>query len=485
MDSGRQLIEALAQVSQEKGIDKEVIFEAIETSLIKACKGQMGENANLRVTVNRTTGAYTVFATKIVSETITDPILEITLEDAQLINSQLEIGDSVDVNVTPKDFGRRAAQTAKQAVVQKFREAEREVMYNEYSGKQSEVVTGIVQRRDRKNVMVSIGKLEAALPPTEQMVRDTYEFNDRIKVYVLEVKKNTKGPMINVSRTHPELLRKLFEQEVPEVNDGTVEVKSVAREAGNRSKVAVYTTHPHVDPIGACVGQSGQRVNTISSELRGEKLDIIQWSTNPEEYIASALSPSKVTTVIANSAEMTARVVVPDNQLSLAIGKEGQNARLAARLTGWKIDIKSETQVVGTDFLNFPARLQDNQEEPENNLDLEAAYAEFYEDSGNANFVVEPMESISEESVAQPTPSDAEVDTFETETLETLEEPSEEELSEASEYEEYDDDYYEYGYDDEYGEYDEYNEGDYYDDDYYEYDDDYMYESSGNSEVDK
>jgi len=381
MDGGREFIDALVQVSEEKGIDREVIFEAIETSLVTACKKQIGANAILRVQIDRETGVYTVFSTKTIVETVTDDVVEININDAQLINAQLEIGDNVEVNVTPKNFGRIAAQNAKQAVVQKFREAEREILYNEYIDKENEVLTGIVQRRDKRNIMVEIGKLEAIIPTSEQMARDSYTFQDRLRVYVLEVKQHTKGPMVTVSRTHPELLRKLFEQEIPEVSDGTVEVKSVAREAGMRSKISVYSKHPQVDPIGACVGQNGQRVNMISAELCGEKIDIVVWSDSPDEYIVSALSPSKVVAIATNPHEMVAHVVVPDNQLSLAIGKEGQNARLAARLTGWRIDIKSATQAQGTDFLNFPD-IEDKDEENEIVIDneMEAAYTNFYKD---------------------------------------------------------------------------------------------------------
>ena len=397
MANGRELIDALSQVSHEKGIDKEIIFEAIEASLVSACKKQLGQNTNVRVVIDRETGEYTVLAAKTVSEIVEDQMLQISQEDARSINPQLEIGDTVEVDATPKNFGRISAQTAKQVVVQKFREAEREILYNEYIGKEHDVVTAIVQRRDRRNVMVSLGRLEAVMPPGEQMPRESYQFGDRLKVYVLEVKQNSKGPIVNVSRTHPELLNKLFEQEVPEVTDGIVEIKSIAREAGNRSKIAVYTRHPHVDPIGACVGQNGQRVNLISSELRGEKLDIILWNEDPAKYIAHALSPSKVVTVATNQHETMARVVVPDHQLSLAIGKEGQNARLAARLTGWRIDIKSESQARGTDFLIFPEpeQLPPTPEEEASAAEMEAAYAEFYEEEPEAQLetAIEAAES--------------------------------------------------------------------------------------------
>ena len=372
MDNGRELIDALAQVSHEKGIDKELIFEAIEASLVAACKRQLNPNANIRVVLDRDTGKYTVLASKIVSEEIEDPWLQISLEDARKINSKMNLEDVVDIDVTPGNFGRIAAQNAKQVVVQKFREAEREILYNEYIEKENETIIAIVQRRDRQNVILSIGKLEAVLQRDDQIPRENYQFGDRIKVYVKEVKQNNKGPIVNVSRTCPELLEKLFEQEVPEIIDGIVEIKSISREAGSRSKVAVYTRHPHVDPIGSCVGQNGQRVNIISAELRGEKIDIILWNEDPAKYISHALSPSKVVNVALSPSGQEARVVVPDHQLSLAIGKEGQNARLAARLTGWRIDIKSESQARGTDFLIFPPT-------EESAAEIEAAYADFYE----------------------------------------------------------------------------------------------------------
>jgi len=370
MDSGKELIEALSLVSQERGIDKEIIFEAIEASLVSACKKQFGQNTEIRVVVDREVGSYTVMAKKTIVETVEDDQIEITLTDARTINNSVEIGDEIEIIVTPKDFGRISAQTAKQVVTQKFREAEREILYNEFIDKENSMLTAIVQRHDRRNVIVSLGRLEANLIPSEQIPRERYNFSDRIKVYVSEVKQSSKGPVVNISRTHPELLKRLFEQEVPEIYDGTVEIKAVAREPGSRSKVAVHTTQPDVDPIGACVGQSGHRVNLISGELRGERIDIIPWNEDPARFIASALSPSKVVKVALSPYESSAKVIVPDTQLSLAIGKEGQNARLAARLTGWSIDIKSESQVEGTDFLEFPVV-----ERP-----VEETYAEYYYD---------------------------------------------------------------------------------------------------------
>ncbi|NLK97019.1 MAG: transcription termination/antitermination protein NusA [Epulopiscium sp.] len=346
-----EFIGALEQLAKEKGIDKELLIEAIETSLVSACKKNFGTSQNIKVIIDRENGDVSVYAQKTVVEEVENDALEISLEDAKKIKVNYEIGDIVDIEVTPKNFGRIAAQTAKQVVVQRIREAEREIIYNQYITKEKDIITGIIQRKERKNVIINLGKTEAILPPNEQIVGEEYNFNSRIKVYVLEVKQTTKGPQINVSRTHPELVKRLFEQEVPEVYEGIVEIKSIAREAGSRTKMSVYSKDPEVDPVGACVGQNGQRVNVIVNELRGEKIDIIQWSEDPKEYIAAALSPSKVLEVSVNEEDKSTKVVVPDYQLSLAIGKEGQNARLAAKLTGWRIDIKSESQAKKIGFI--------------------------------------------------------------------------------------------------------------------------------------
>ena len=445
MDNGRELIEALTLVSQEKGIEKEVIFEAIETSLVSACKKHFGQNANIRVTVDRKTGEYTVLAAKTVTEATADSILHISLEEARKINPTCELDDIIEIVVTPKNFGRISAQTAKQVVVQKFREAEREMLYDEFIKKENNVVTAVVQRTDRRNVYVSIGRLEANLGIGEQIPRERYEFLDRIKVYVLEVKQNNKGPIVNVSRTHPDLLKRLFEQEVPEVADGIVEIKAVAREPGSRSKIAVYTKHQHVEPIGSCVGQNGQRVNVISRELKGEKIDIVMWNEDACKFIANALSPSKVVNVAVNPFDMAARVVVPDIMLSLAIGKEGQNARLAAKLTGWRIDIKSESQARGTDFLVFPELEAAKKAAREISADeMEAAYADFYGEVKDETDGIDAVHSDIKETPVEETYDDGYYD------------------------DEYDDEYYDDGYDDEYD--DEYYD-DYYDDDYYDYED--------------
>lgn len=371
MDSA-EFMEALKEIVKEKGIDEEVIYEAIETSLVSACKKNFGTSQNIKVVMDRTTGNIEVYAQKDVVEEVEDPMLQVSLEDARKINPSYNVGDVVDFVVTPKNFGRISAQTAKQVVVQKFREAEREILYNQYISKEKEIVIGIVQRIEKKNVIVQLGKIDAILAPNEQIPGETYKFMDRIKVYVVEVRQTTKGPQIYVSRTHPELVKRLFEQEVAEVFDGTVEIKSIAREAGSRTKIAVYSKDPNVDAVGACVGQNGYRVNVIVNELCGEKIDIVNWSEDPKEFIAAALSPSKVLAVAINPNEQSARIVVPDHQLSLAIGKEGQNARLSAKLTGWRIDIKSESQARETGFITedgeFP---EEDLVQPEEELELD------------------------------------------------------------------------------------------------------------------
>ena len=346
-----EFIEALHLIEKEKGIDKEIILEAIEVSLVSACKKNFGSNQNIKVVIDRETGDVACYAQREVVEEVMDEQNEITLMAARILNPNYQIGDTVDLEVTPKDFGRVAAQTAKQVVLQKIREAEREILYNQYITQEREVVTAIVQRKERRNIIVQMGKMDAILAPNEQIAGETYNFMQRLKVYVLEVKQTPKGPQIYVSRTHPELVKRLFEQEVPEVHDGIVEIKSIAREAGSRTKIAVYSKNENVDALGACVGQNGCRVNVIVNELGGEKIDVINWSEDPKEFIAAALSPSKVVAVVINEEEQSAKIVVPDHQLSLAIGKEGQNARLSAKLTGWRIDIKSETQARETNFL--------------------------------------------------------------------------------------------------------------------------------------
>nr|WP_092067713.1 transcription termination factor NusA [Dendrosporobacter quercicolus]NSL46735.1 transcription termination/antitermination protein NusA [Dendrosporobacter quercicolus DSM 1736]SDL62153.1 NusA antitermination factor [Dendrosporobacter quercicolus] len=339
-----EFMQAFEQLGREKGIAPEILFDAIEAALISAYKRNFGSAQNVRVSLERTTGEIHVFARKNIVEEVTDSRLEMDLPEAQAIDRRYELGDVIEIEVTPKDFGRIAAQTAKQVVVQRIREAERGIIYEEFSNRESDILTGIVQRIEQKNVFIDLGKAEAILAPSEQIAGEQYRHGDRVKTYIIEVKKTTKGPQILVSRTHPGLLKRLFELEVPEIHDGIVEIKSVAREPGLRSKIAVYSRDENVDPVGSCVGHKGMRVQTIVDELRGEKIDIVKWNADPTKYIANALSPAKVISVEVNEAEKLSKVVVPDYQLSLAIGKEGQNARLAAKLTGWKIDIKSESQ---------------------------------------------------------------------------------------------------------------------------------------------
>lgn len=338
-----ELLDALTILEKEKGISKEIIIEAIEAALISAYKRNFNQAQNVRVDLNRETGTMKVFARKDVVDEVYDPRLEISLSEAQGINPNYVLNDVIEMEVTPKDFGRIAAQTAKQVVTQRVREAERGVIYSEFIDREEDIMTGIVQRIDSKFIYVSLGKIEALLPVSEQMPNETYKPHDRIKVFITKVEKTTKGPQIFVSRTHPGLLKRLFEIEVPEIYDGTVEIKSVSREAGDRSKISVHSDNPEVDPVGSCVGPKGQRVQAIVNELKGEKIDIVRWSADPVEFVANALSPSKVVEVLVNEEDKATTVIVPDYQLSLAIGKRGQNARLAAKLTSWKIDIKSES----------------------------------------------------------------------------------------------------------------------------------------------
>ena len=339
-----ELLDALTLLEKEKGISKEVLIEAIEAALISAYKRNFNQAQNVRVDLNLEAGTMRVFARKEVVDEVFDRRLEISLDEARSINPNYQIEDALEVEVTPKNFGRIAAQTAKQVVTQRVREAERGVIYSEFMDREEDIMTGIVQRLDSKFIYVSLGKIEALLPANEQMPNERYKPHDRIKVYITKVEKTTKGPQIFVSRTHPGLLKRLFEVEVPEIYDGTVEIKSVAREAGDRSKISVHSDNSEVDPVGSCVGPKGQRVQAVVNELKGEKIDIVRWSEDPVIFVANALSPSKVIDVIVDEVEKATTVIVPDYQLSLAIGKRGQNARLAAKLTNWKIDIKSESE---------------------------------------------------------------------------------------------------------------------------------------------
>ncbi|NLT16058.1 MAG: transcription termination/antitermination protein NusA [Clostridiales bacterium] len=354
------LIDALDAIEKERRINKEILIEAIESSLISAYKRNFGSTANVKVNLDRETGEIRVFSSKQVVEEVEDAAVQMSLEEAQKINEYYEPGDVIEEEVTPQSFGRIAAQIAKQVVMQRIREAERGVIFEEYIEKEDEVLTAVVQRVEKNNVYVELGRTEGLLSSSDMIPGEKYSVNDRLKVYVLEVKRTNKGPQVIVSRTHPGLVKRLFEFEVPEIQDGIVQVKSIAREAGFRTKIAVYSNDDQVDPVGACVGQRGIRVENVVQELNGEKIDIIKWSQDPAEYIANALGPARVIMVHINEQEKSSKVVVPDNQLSLAIGKEGQNARLAAKLTGWKIDIKSHAQSQRTLFEAFDA----GEEEP-------------------------------------------------------------------------------------------------------------------------
>lgn len=358
-----QLFDAIDALAKEKGIEKETLLEALEAALISAYKKNFKSATNVRVELDEEKGTMQIFSRKTVVEEVEDEQQEVTLEEAQSIDPNYELDDVIEVKVTPKDFGRIAAQAAKQVVTQRVREAERGVIYNEYIDREEDVMTGIIQRHDSRFVYVDLGKIEAKLPTSEQMSNEQYHAHERIKVYVTKVENTNKGPQILISRSHPGLLVRLFEMEVPEIYDGIVEIKSVAREAGDRSKIAVYAEDPEVDPVGSCVGQKGQRVQAIVDELNGEKIDIVEWSEDPTVYVSNALSPSKVIDVILDEEERATTVIVPDYQLSLAIGKRGQNARLAAKLTGWKIDIKSESEALEEGILKETDSYSDTEED--------------------------------------------------------------------------------------------------------------------------
>jgi len=344
----QEFIGALKEIVKDKGISEDLLFTTIEDALVAAYKknyaGPTSSAQNVKVTIDRETGEIRVYAQKVVVDEVYDDVTEISIEEAKVVSPKYEVDDIVDLEVTPKNFGRVAAQLAKGVVTQRIREAERSIIYNEYKEKEYDIITGTVLREDKGNVFVNIGKLETAIGPNEQIPREKYKFNEKIKLYVVEVKNTSKGAQIIVSRTHPGLVKRLFELEVPEIYEGIVEIKSISREAGSRSKIAVVSHDENVDPMGACVGPKGARVQNIVNELKGEKIDIIKWSKDPEEFIASSLSPAKVVSVTVDEDSKSAKVIVEDNQLSLAIGKEGQNVRLAAKLTNWKIDIKSKSQ---------------------------------------------------------------------------------------------------------------------------------------------
>lgn len=341
------MLNALDALEAEKGISKEIVIEALEAALISAYKRHYGQSQNVEVEFNAKKGSIHVYSVKEVTEEVMDSQLEVSLKDAILINPAYEIGDKIRFEVTPKDFGRIAAQTAKQVILQRVREAERNIIYTEFSAYENDIMQGIVERQDNRYIYVNLGKIEAVLSKQDQMANEFYQPHDRIRVYVSKVENTSKGPQVFVSRSHPDLLRRLFEQEVPEVYDGTVEIVSIAREAGDRSKVAVRSHDENIDPVGTCVGPKGQRVQTLVNELKGENMDIVEWSEDSAVFIANALNPAEVSDVIFDLTNPKAcTVVVPDYQLSLAIGKRGQNARLAAKLTGFKIDIKSESDMV-------------------------------------------------------------------------------------------------------------------------------------------
>ncbi|MDD6194269.1 MAG: transcription termination factor NusA [Lachnospiraceae bacterium] len=378
-----ELLEALNMLEAEKNISKAVLLEAIENSLLIACKNHFGKADNVTVSIDPETCEYHVMLAKTVVEDVEDSVEQISLAEAQNIDGSYGLGDVVNVEIKSKDFGRIAAMSAKNTILQKIREEERKMIYDEYYTLEKDVVTGIVQRYVGRNISINLGKTDAFLAENEQVKGEHFQPTERIKVYILEVRDTTRGPKILVSRTHPELVKRLFEEEVSEVREGIVEIKAIAREAGSRTKIAVYSADEDVDPVGACVGMNGSRVNAIVDELRGEKIDIIEWNDNPAMLIEHALSPAKVISVIADADEKTAKVVVPDYQLSLAIGKEGQNARLAARLTGFKIDIKSETQArEAGDFMDYENDYDDEYYDDEEyyDEDYDGEYEDEYEE---------------------------------------------------------------------------------------------------------
>ncbi len=375
----KELMEALDILEKEKEISKETLFEAIENSLLTACKNHFGKADNVKVEIDRETCDFMVYAEKEVVETrddVEDECLQIALEDARALSKKAQVGDVLHVEIKSKEFGRIATQNAKNVILQKIREEERSVIYNQYFEKERDVVTGVVQRNIGRNISINLGKADAMLTESEQVKGEVFKPTERIKVYILEVKNTSKGPRINVSRTHPELVKRLFESEVTEIKDGVVEIMSIAREAGSRTKIAVWSNNANVDAVGACVGMNGARVNAIVEELRGEKIDIVPWDENPGNFIQNALSPAKVVAVFADPDEKTAKVVVPDYQLSLAIGKEGQNARLAARLTGYKIDIKSETQAKDAPGFRYEDYMDDEYDEEYDDEYAEGEYGE-------------------------------------------------------------------------------------------------------------
>ncbi len=388
----REFIEAIDELEKEKHISKDILFEAIETALVSAYKKNYGTSQNVRVDIDRETGDIAVLMRLEVVEDVTDDMIEISLEEAQEIDPRYEIGDFIEFQVTPGDFGRIAAQTAKQVVVQRIREAERGMIFDDFITRQGEIITGLVQRKSGETLFVDVGRTEGILPANEQVRGEHYEVNQRIKAYIMDVKKTTKGPQVFLSRSHPGLVKRLFELEVPEIADGTVEIKGIAREAGSRTKIAVYTEFENVDPVGACVGTRGSRVQAIVDELHGEKIDIIPWSDIPEELISNVLSPAKVERVIIADDEKVATAIVPDYQLSLAIGREGQNVRLAAKVSGWKIDIKSQSQYEEAmeDYDDFEEYGDDYDEDFEEEFTEETEGVQETEEVENAGVTEDP-----------------------------------------------------------------------------------------------
>ncbi|MGM0499381.1 MAG: transcription termination factor NusA [Bacillota bacterium] len=376
-----EFIQALDDIEKEKGISKEVLLEAIETALVSAYKKDFGSKDNVRIEISAEAGEVKVYSRKEVVEEVENDNSEISLIEAERIDSKYTIGDIVEIEVTPANFGRIAAQTAKQVVMQRIREAERDVIFDQYKEKEDELITGTIQRFHNDNILIDMGKTEALLPPSEQIAGERYEIGERIKLYVVEVSTTNKGPRILVSRTHPGLLKRLFEIEVPEIFQGLVEIKAVAREAGQRSKMAVSSSDSQVDPVGACVGPKGMRVQAVVNQLNNEKIDIVKWDDDPEVFVGNALNPAEVISVDINKSDKIAQVVVPDFQLSLAIGKEGQNARLAAKLTGWKVDIKKESEI---------------EAEPENIEEIKANASELKENLEKFEEADEAEEEISE-----------------------------------------------------------------------------------------
>ncbi|NMA66715.1 MAG: transcription termination/antitermination protein NusA [Clostridiaceae bacterium] len=394
-----ELLQALEQLEKERGIDKETLIEALEQALISAYKRNFGSAQNVEVSIDRNTGQIRVYALKTIVEELNDIATEMSLEQAKRFGADFEVGDIVEVEVTPRKFGRIAAQTAKQVIMQRIREAERDIIYGEFLNREEDIVNGVISRFDRKNIIIDLGRAEGVLTPSEQTPGEVYNVHDRIKVYILNVKKTNKSPQIYVSRTHPGLVKRLLELEVPEIADGTVEIKTIAREAGSRTKIAISSRNENVDPVGACVGQRGSRIRAIVDELKGEMIDVIKWSSNTEEYIAASLSPAKVLKVEVDEENKMARVIVPDFQLSLAIGKEGQNARLAAKLTGWKIDIKSESQLknqLEAQLFGAAPQMDDQQEYDVQNEDV-------YEDA-------EEVQDIAEDDLASTEESEGNID---------------------------------------------------------------------------